>query len=66
MIVLRLHIKDHKWTLAQFLEISVSFPKQNNTLAYAVTQPIKSNHPIFWGLLSSQMAHSASVECVSL
>ena len=28
------------------------------SLAYEITQPIKTNHAIFWGLLSSEMAHS--------
>ena len=34
-------------------------------IAYEITQPIKTNHPIYQGLLSSEMVHTLSVDCVS-
>ena len=61
--------KAKKWAVAQFLEIPASFPQiikvPSPSLAYEITQPLKTNHPIFWGLLPSKVVHTLSVECVS-
>ena len=37
----------------------------SHSLAYEISQPIKTNHPVFQGLLPSEMAHTLSAKCVS-
>ena len=56
--------KTKKWVIASFLEIPTLFPK---TVAYEITQPIKTNHPVFGGHLNFPFpgtALPAETDCI--
>ena len=70
MTVLRLTIKSQKVGGDPIPGNSRPFPEIVGLifplLAYEINQPIKTNHAMFWGLLTSEMAHTLSMDCVSL
>ena len=64
------NIKGQKVGSGSVTENLHSFPeklkKSSHSLAYVITQPIKTSYTIIQGLSPSEMAHALSVEYVSL